>query len=77
MAYWYDVSKKFNARGRKAFLADSPSDIPRMPNQYHEGEVIDGNNVVNQKVIAGSMVKLISNGDRYMLNSSGNWILLK
>ncbi len=77
MAYWYDVSKKFNARGRKAFLADSVADIDLLPNQNHEGVIVDGDNVTNQKVIAGSMVKVIATGDRYMLNSAGNWILLK
>ena len=77
MNYWYDVSKKFSARGRKAFLADTPSDIALLPNQYHEGAIIDGDNVTNQKVIAGSIVRIISTGDRYMLNSNGDWILLK
>ena len=77
MAYWYDINKKFNSHGRKAFLADSVSDLSSLPNQYHEGEIIDGDNVTNQKISSGSMVKIISTGDIYMLNSSGNWILLK
>jgi len=77
MAYWFDPTKTFNARGRKAFLADEVSDIDLLPNQSHEGEIIDGNNVVNQKVSSGSIVKVISTGDRYMLNSTGSWVKLQ
>ena len=76
MAYWYNPIKKFNGN-RKAFLADDASDIELLPNQTHEGTVVDGNNVVIQKVSSGSMVELISTGDKYMLNSAGTWVKLQ
>ena len=75
--YWYDVSKQFNARGRKAFLMDKDSDTSLLPTTRSAGIPQNGNNVTNQPVIAGSIAKSIRSGNRFMLNSSDSWVKLK
>ena len=77
MAYWYDVSKKFNSRGRKAFLIDKDADVDMLPTTKAEGVSQHGENVMNQPVKAGSIAKSIATGNRFMLNSVDEWVLLK
>ncbi len=77
MSYWYDVSKKFNSRGRKAFLIDVDSDIESLPTTHVAGAVINGDNVTNQPVTAGSIARSIGSGNCFMLNSSDSWVKLQ
>ena len=61
----------------KLYNAETVDDIVKLPTMTHKGTQTGGSSVLNDKCSLGCECDILSTGERYILNSSNEWVINK